>query len=1427
MLIVLLNETEYYRRLESSALSYREKSRRFQQSPFFRSVVDELDKYGKLRGLSGRSEGMASPESDPYVFFLNAIVLVTDPEARSTLATLPFTTEVWNGSRRRTLQRHGPPASATLTNTSARSESVDGEAYWADLTADNWGYTESGMKAYLETVAPRESGHGISVTVIDSGFDVEHPLYNPMWQGESFDPYHVNIAGAHYYCKGIEYEGDSLCLSDQIDDSHPRGHGTSDLGIVWQAVPNAYFHVAELPVGTVGPWVWAGPTNEQIIASFEYGKEVDSDVITTSFGLGDQCDTPNDGSMDVSRVASEAADADTVVVAAAGNSGCEYTAPPATGEDVIAVVGSYRFRSGDGPVKQGVSSTSSPNRTNGDKPDLAAPGLGVRSLDINGTSSGISGSSFAAPHVAGMAALLSRVGDAPSVRSALYSSAVDIPRTDLDGSGWATVMGAYGDEALAGNDHHPDPVTRVINRSSSGSEASFKVRLENEGEFSRTANNGIHLRVTDASVTSVALGGFDRCLAASDVSVSACEQRSDVPAGVIELYVDGDSATSGIIEATVSDPSSAAVHHRGWIRDIGDTTFNPYAQNYERYIARTPGQGNEIDPKQATPQSQRNPPFARAAYDDGFAITQYATHETFIGPNQTTVTASPATWEVGDVPTGETRQRSITLENTGDIGTDIGVSGGPGLSFSGVPGHLDAGASGSFSVTLDADAYDGDSIVVSYKGGRLVIPVSATVVNAEEYIREESESFSDENFCWEVDVWGPDSGIACNGDESREWVDTEDIDDEAYNGFVDATLDVEFATDPNQDAQEDPLQVYVNGEQITTLESPPGGGEMETRSISLSKDDLREGENEFRLKVGGASMYDIGQDTELRYSYLEEAHLELDIGEHPTEVPAGTTFRVPVTITNDGGQTAENVVLGLGGGYDESVIEVVKWPDGYGLDDGETLSSGQSDVRYFEFLLKEPRRVSIELAAASDADHTDESFTVAPPNDPPTLRNHAVSPDEATAGDVVTYTADVTDPDGDTVDLTIEVYEPADGDWRSRGPERVAGSGTSAFALSPFAAADEGRESKFRIRYDDGHGHSGVWGPFGGPTVVDDDAEGPTFVAWDYPTRTFPGEPVPVRVEISDRSGVVAANVSYTYPDGSTGNRPLTEERASWTATIPAPTAGMVGGPIRFTVAATDGDESSETASSVTRTINVREPNDPPVADAGADRSVTSGEATVLNGTASSDPNGDRLAFRWRQIDGPSVELRNVSAARPTLVAPDIDTETTVTLELTVTDSRNATASDTVAITIRPTNDPPTARLGANATTITAGDTIRLDASSSSDPNSDPLTYRWSVVSGQPTKVDRTDGAIRDLTLRQPGEYVIEVAVSDGEYTDTTTVRVRVEAATPTPTTRSPTTAPPEPPVTSTEPPSDGPGIVDGIVDAIVDLIRGLFDSLF
>ncbi|GIK41499.1 MAG: hypothetical protein BroJett011_53320 [Chloroflexota bacterium] len=86
------------------------------------------------------------------------------------------------------------------------------------------------------------------------------------------------------------------------------------------------------------------------------------------------------------------------------------------------------------------------------------------------------------------------------------------------------------------------------------------------------------------------------------------------------------------------------------------------------------------------------------------------------------------------------------------------------------------------------------------------------------------------------------------------------------------------------------------------------------------------------------------------------------------------------------------------------------------------------------------------------------------------------------------YGVDVNDPDGDTVTMTVQIWDPSAGLWLPQAAQALAQSQgrLNLEVADPFDTWDSGQESRYRFRYDDGHNQGTlkeVPGPFTIPTL--------------------------------------------------------------------------------------------------------------------------------------------------------------------------------------------------------------------------------------------------------------------------------------------------------------------------------------------------------
>ncbi len=223
-------------------------------------------------------------------------------------------------------------------------------------------------------------------------------------------------------------------------------------------------------------------------------------------------------------------------------------------------------------------------------------------------------------------------------------------------------------------------------------------------------------------------------------------------------------------------------------------------------------------------------------------------------------------------------------------------------------------------------------------------------------------------------------------------------------------------------------------------------------------------------------------------------------------------------------------------------------------------------------------------------------------------------------------------------------------------------------------------------------------------------------------------------------------------------------------ATTASPTFTGPAGPATLTFELTVADGRGETDTDVV-VITV---NGIPTADAGPNQDVNAPATVTLDGTDSTDPDGDTLTFSWVQNSGPIVTMAGATTASPTFAAPA--GPATLTFTLTVNDGRGGTDTDVVVITV---NAPPVADAGDDQVVVAAA-AVTLDGTASSDPDADPFTYAWAQTAGPVVTLTGASSGHPTFTAPPSGALTFELTVDDGRGgTDTDTVTITVDATPP------------------------------------------------
>ncbi|CDI04394.1 exported hypothetical protein [Candidatus Competibacter denitrificans Run_A_D11] len=241
---------------------------------------------------------------------------------------------------------------------------------------------------------------------------------------------------------------------------------------------------------------------------------------------------------------------------------------------------------------------------------------------------------------------------------------------------------------------------------------------------------------------------------------------------------------------------------------------------------------------------------------------------------------------------------------------------------------------------------------------------------------------------------------------------------------------------------------------------------------------------------------------------------------------------------------------------------------------------------------------------------------------------------------------------------------------------------------------------------------------------------------------------------------------SSTDPDGQTLTYAwsFVSRPAGSTAALANPTAVnptfSIDKPGTYTVQllVNDGQINSAPA-----TVTISTENSPPVAHAGSAQTTQVGKTLTLDGSASSDVDGDPLTFHWTlsQIPpGGNAQLSEAQAVKPTFT---VNQPGTYTLQLIVNDGHIDSAPATVTISTE--NSPPVAHAGPDQTAL-VGATVTLDGRQSTDPDHDTLTYAWSLTakpSGSQAKLNAPTTAQPTFVVDKPGAYVAQLIVNDGQ----------------------------------------------------------------
>lgn len=297
------------------------------------------------------------------------------------------------------------------------------------------------------------TGVGESAGVLDSGVDGSHPGFAG-----------VNIVNRVFLTYGKNDDSDG-CFADNLDSPDDlQGHGTHVAGIVasqgsagwtsYQGVAKGLASLYNLKVAflTGGPCPSGAISDSRdVLDAIDYiTGSTAVRVLNYSYGSNPQ-GASDDG---FARELDRAADLyGLTLIVAAGNEGppANTIASPAYAYNGIAV-GNWAVRGA-----MSIGSSRGPTTNGRYKPDLAAPGSSIYSANSRWETAshyrGASGTSMAAPHIAGAAALLRSAGvtNPLAVKALLINTTDDVGWAADRGWGYANLTRLWGQRHWAAN----------------------------------------------------------------------------------------------------------------------------------------------------------------------------------------------------------------------------------------------------------------------------------------------------------------------------------------------------------------------------------------------------------------------------------------------------------------------------------------------------------------------------------------------------------------------------------------------------------------------------------------------------------------------------------------------------------------------------------------------------------------------------------------------------------------------------------------------------------------------------------------------------------------------------------------------------------------------------------------------------------------
>jgi len=154
----------------------------------------------------------------------------------------------------------------------------------------------------------------------------------------------------------------------------------------------------------------------------------------------------------------------------------------------------------------------------------------------------------------------------------------------------------------------------------------------------------------------------------------------------------------------------------------------------------------------------------------------------------------------------------------------------------------------------------------------------------------------------------------------------------------------------------------------------------------------------------------------------------------------------------------------------------------------------------------------------------------------------------------------------------------------------------------------------------------------------------------------------------------------------------------------------------------------------------------------------------LLDGSQSLDPHGRKLIYRkWFMLSKPATSKALIANDTAVVSKMMPDVAGNYCIGLVVSNGIDSSLLARVRCNVRLANLPPKAVIGEDSVVAT-NSLVSLDGSLSFDPENDPLSYRWTIVSqptGSSVSLMNQETAFAKIKPVVDGEYIISLAVAD------------------------------------------------------------------